>query len=394
MKTLINLTNWFENKEVIDNYIKNSPTIKEINWFDLPESSQLLLMVIPEIIKNVGKSNFITIKKLKKYFNKSQSLNKTIIGIKKYMSGNEVLRVNFPINLNSKNYAKLYSLMVSEGSTHTEFSLHVPEEHFHQMFKDTIKNLISVDFSSDIRVKKNKGFLRSRAPAKIRHLIPCQEHIPLIILKNKDFAREYLNVAFDAEGSAIFDGKHKRYIKLSRYVDITNFVKENLPLQKRIYKTKIKEIYPELFDKIKHRPPKTLLGESILLKEHFGIENKIELEAIKRNKTSLRAGQITARWVLFIYANNVPKFIKEINFISQKKQNKCKEMLKVKTNRPQYSALKLMGKISKNDVFLSKTFIEDMKQLGYTSPSKYIWEYKKKGLIAKIEKGKYKLLIN
>ena len=67
-------------------------------------------------------------------------------------------------------------------------------------------------------------------------------------------------------------------------------------------------------------------------------------------------------------------------------------MLKVRSNKPQYTALKLMNKISKNNIFLSKDFITIMKKQGYVSPFKYIWEYKKKGLIEKVERGKYKLI--
>ena len=147
-----------------------------------------------------------------------------------------------------------------------------------------------------------------------------------------------------------------------------------------------------MFTKIEKYPPKTLLGESILLKKHFNINNTITLEAIKKNKTSLRAGKITARWVLLIYAENVEKFIHKINFISDNKKKKCEEMLKIKTNLSQYSSLKLMKEIAKGNVFLSRDFTNAMKKKGYVSPFKYIWDYKRKGLIEKVSRGRYKII--
>jgi hypothetical protein len=43
MKTPINFTNWYEDEKIMKEYIKNSPKVKKINWFDLPENFHLLL---------------------------------------------------------------------------------------------------------------------------------------------------------------------------------------------------------------------------------------------------------------------------------------------------------------------------------------------------------------
>lgn len=390
MKTISNFTEWYEDEELIENYIKNSPKIKAVDWFDLPAETHFLLKEFPKEVKQIGKSNFVSSRRLKNFYGNDKSLNEKIIGIKKYMRGNKYLEINFPINLKTREYVKLYALMVSEGYTRSEFSIHVPEKYFHDIFKKNIHYLVNSNFANEIRVGLSNGFLRSRAPAKIRHLIPIPKHLPSMILENKEFAREYLRIAFDAEGSAILNEKqHKRYIKLSRYVDITNFVEEKLPLQKRIFTNKIKDKYPALFEKIKYYPPKTLLGEYILLKKYFGINSKLRLEAIKKNKTSFRAGGTTARWVLFIYADNIDVFIKEINFISEEKRKKCELMTKIKANKPQYSTLQFIEKISKNSVVLRKDFISEMKKEGYKSPGCYMHRFEKKGIIKRIGKGKY-----
>lgn len=376
----------------IKEYISNSPRFEKIMWWKISKNIKLKVNNLPNEIKRLG--NFITVKRLKLYNNKEKITNK-IIGIKRSMMGNEMFEIKFPINLIKKEYAQLYALMVSEGSYNTEFSLNVPEDFFHSLFKQCIKNLISKECSNLIKKDYNKDFLRSRAPSIIRKIIPIPDHIPYIILNNKKLARGYLKVAFEAEGSPIFDKKqYKRYIKLSRYNDITCFVsEERLPLKKRIYVGAIKDKYPRLYEKIKNHPPKILEGEQILLKYHFGIDSKIVLEAIRKNKTDLRAGKITARWVLFIYANNINKFINQIGFISKNKLQKQKEMEKIKGNKQQYSTVEIIKKITnKNNNFYAKHFVKEMKRIGYKSPRCYLARFNNKGIIKRLRKGYYRLL--
>ena len=252
--------------------------------------------------------------------------------------------------------------MTSEGSYRTEFSLHVPEEEFHEMFKRCINEILSEDFSEKIKIDSNKGVKRSRAPAKIRKLIPFSNEIPFFIPKNKEFAKEYLKVAFEAEGSLIVNlkGNNKRWIKLSRNTNITHLIDPRiLPLQKRLYLKEIASKFPVGFKKISKKAPRLLKREHQMLKM-FGIENKIKLEAIRKNKVSNRVGEVSARWTLVIYANNINKFIKEIGFTSTNKKNKEKEALSVKARNPQYSALQIIKTITNKKTFYRKEFIKKM----------------------------------
>ncbi|MBU4502140.1 MAG: type IV toxin-antitoxin system AbiEi family antitoxin domain-containing protein, partial [Nanoarchaeota archaeon] len=122
-------------------------------------------------------------------------------------------------------------------------------------------------------------------------------------------------------------------------------------------------------------------------------DSKLQLEAIKRNKTGLRCGKITARWVLLIYANNVNKFIEQVGFISKRKIAITKDMEKIKGNNPQYSTLKIIKLIQdEKGFFCRKDFIKKMKSIGYKSPSCYLWRYHKKGIIRRIRPGYYKVL--
>lgn len=376
----------------ISEYIKSSPKFDRLNWWNLPDTVKLRLTKFPKDIKKLG--NFVTIRRLRE-IKKKKSITKNISHIKKEMTGDKCFRVSFPIFLNNKDYAKLYALMISEGYYKPEFTLHVPEKEFHTLFKKCIENLISKEAVNFVKNSYEKGLLRLRAPAIIRHLIPLPSQIPFVIMNNKNLAREYLRVAFEAEGSPILNKKqYKRYIKLSRYTDITPFVskKEKILSTRRLYLGLLKKKYYKLLEKIKNKPPKILLGEQILLKHHFDINSKLQLEAIRKNNTSFKCGKITARWVLSIYANNIDKFIKEIGFISKRKSQKLKEMKKIKGNNPRYFALDITKKISDKKYFYRKKFIEEMKKLGYKSPSCYLWRYCKNGLIKRVRPGYYKIL--
>ena len=373
-------------------YQTSGSNIKEINWWCLPEEIKLELNEFPFDIKKLG--NFTTIRRLKDS-KQRKKITTNIIAIKKEMMGCKCFKVKFPINLNSKEYAKLYALMISEGSHNTEFSINVPEKEFHALFNESIERIISEEAARHIKVDNNHQIQRSRAPAILRHLIPIPKIIPSVIFSDKELARECLKVSFEAEGSPIFNKKHKRYIKLTRYKDITNLVTSyDLLDTTRIYAGTIKKVQPELWNKIKEYPPETLLGEHLMLKHHFNVDNKLILEAIRKNKTDFRAGKITARWVLLIYANNINKFIKEINFISENKIRKCQEMLKIRANNPQYFSFGIIKSITKHHRFNRKDFVNAMRTLGYKSPGCYLWRYESKKLIKKIGKGNYQLLMD
>lgn len=369
----------------LKDYLKNSSKITEVNWFDLPRNICLQ-------IKNSVKSQ--TINKLIKLHGRNIKLNKDVSGVQ-ISSKKGILKIKFPINLNQREYVKLYALMVSEGSIKTEFSLNVPEKEFHQIFEDNLKKLIS----KEIIIKKdlNNNFERSRAPVIIRYLIPIQDHLPVMLFSNKDFAREYLNIVFEAEGCPIFNlDKHKKYIKLSRNSDISNLFKEDsFPQEERIFINKIKQNCFRGYLQLIKKPDSLILGEHLLLKYWFGINSTLKLESIRINKLGNRKGKVSAKWVLYIYSGeDIEKFNKEIGFISPRKRRMCKEMLdKIPSKRKQYFALEIMKKIQKENIFSAKNFGLEMKKIGYTTPQKFVWDYlKNKKIIEKTERGKYKIL--
>ena len=158
--------------------------------------------------------------------------------------------------------------------------------------------------------------------------------------------------------------------------------------------SQLRKDYPNLSKIIEQNPPLTLLGEHLVLKHYFNIYNIIKPEAIRINKTDYRCGKISTRWALYIYADSVNKFIKEINFISKRKRKITHEMSKIKGYKRQYFALEIMKKIQKNKIIKTLDFVREMKIHGYISPRTYLWRYEKKGIIKRIKKGKYKLLVN
>jgi hypothetical protein len=286
--------------------------------------------------------------------------------------------------------------MISEGSYRTEFSLNVPEKEFHQIFKESLKTLIS----KKILIKKdfNNNHERSRAPTITRYLLPFPNHLPLVLFKNKDFAREYLRIAFESEGGPIFDlSMSKKYIKMSRSNSVANlFPNHNLIEGKRLFVKEIKKYYLKQYELMIRNPDDLILGEHILLKYWFGIDSVLKLESIRLNKLGNRKGKISAKWVLYIYGgDDLEKFRDEIGFLTKNKKKKCDEMLeKIPSRKKQYTALSIMKKIQKGNIFSSKEFNKEMKKLGYVSPQKFIWDYQRnKKIIARIKRGEYRLLV-
>jgi len=247
-----------------------------------------------------------------------------------------------------------------------------------------------VAMSFALRVIILNGCKRSRVPAIARYLVPIPDFIPGFVFENVGFARSYLLVAFEAEGCVIVDlKKSKKYIKLSRYVDVTKFIKQNIPLQKRFYKS---QLPVKLVKKIESLPPPLLLGEYYLLKNVFDINCTLKFEAIRHNKVSNRAGKISARWVLYIYNNNVRMFIEKIGFISENKKKKSFEALTINDGGEKFSVFFIMKKISLEGYFSRKIFVEKMISKGYISPGCFIYRYEKKGLIRRVSRGNYKII--
>ncbi len=382
-----------EVKTTFFEYLDGAPTKKEINYWDLPKNMCIKLSPIPKEVRLRGTS--ITVKRLVSTIGKDKKINKNIKSIL-FLRNSRKLTLKLPLSLNNINFVNLHSLMVSEGSYTSEFRIHVPEKIFHNIFEESLSNIFGKEIKKLIIQKKEKNILRSTAPAVVRNILPMGEHIPRIILKNKEYCRKYIQISFEAEGSPIFMGS-KRYISLKRNTSIDNLVKEKLkyPEEKRIYMGKFSKDYPKLIKQIYTCPPKTLLGEHLILKHYFNIDSVIKPEAIRINKTAYRCGgKIAVRWALYIYANSINRFIKEINFLSKKKKKITSKMAKIKGNNKQYFSLEIMKKIAKDKIIKSSDFVTEMKKLGYVSPRVYISRYEKKGILKKIERGKYKLLID
>ena len=382
----------FSNQPISEEYKRRAPIVAKSNWFDLADGTNILLRKFPDEITPLG--NLVTIKRLKAIFGNNHKLNSKVIGLKPAQN-ESILKIKFPINLVTKDYVKLFALMLSEGSYNTEFSLNVPEEEFHEIFASSLRSLVSKDVK--LRVDKNHGTKRSRAPSVLRYVLPFYEHLPSMLFDNKEFAKEYLRIVFEAEGSPILDSeKSKRYIKLSRNCDVSNFFKENHHIVegKRLFINELRNKYPSHLKKIIKIPHITLLGEHILLKEHFDINSTLKLESIRLNKIDNRCGKISAKWVLYIYAEDINKFIEKIGFLSRSKQEICRNMKNIPSHKPQYFAFRLMKEIQRRNVFLTKDFMGEMKKLGYKTPQKFLWDYSKnKKIIKWISRGKYKILI-
>ena len=239
-------------------------------------------------------------------YGKDLEINKLITFLLNWRNKQHKVNVSFPLSLIKDDYVKLYSLMLSEGSFRNEFKLQVPEKEFHNMFKVSLKNLFG-DMLITKRVYNGVPF--TMAPAKISHLLPIPKHIPKFILENKEFARIYLRIAFEAEGSLHLykhkTGTHRR-IKLSRNIGIDNLVDKKLPYKEgiRVYRGILKKEFPEPLNKITENPCSIILGEFYMLRKHFGVEARIDPEYIRINKTSHRRGKISVKWTLTIHAKN------------------------------------------------------------------------------------------
>ncbi|KPV63049.1 MAG: hypothetical protein AOA65_1519 [Candidatus Bathyarchaeota archaeon BA1] len=116
----------------------------------------------------------------------------------------------------------------------------------------------------------------------------------------------------------------------------------------------------------------------------------MNLECLRINDTD-RLGKITAKWALVIYADFLDRFMDEINFITEKKRRITQEMKKVKGRRSKFFSLTVIDKIEKNNIFMTKDFVIEMRKLGYHSPECYLTRYLKAGIIKRINHGLYKL---
>lgn len=372
-------------------YLENSSNKNIINYIDLPDT---LCLCLKRNYKIKSRGESITVRKLKECNLRIDEVNKLIDSIFNWRFKKYKLKIKFPVRLDNIHYVKLYSLLLSEGNFRNTLSLNVPEDFFHDIFKESLVGLFGEQIKNMFYENKVNGFPITIAPEMLRYLLPIPFHIPRVILNDKEYSRVYLKIAFEAEGSPKINIKsHKKYISLSRNIDITQListnVKNNMEIGQRLYKLQIRNKFPTLYNRLNDFLPETLLGEKLLLEHHFGVVSTIDLECIQRNKTNFRRGEFSAKWRLNIYSDSVDKFINEIGFLSKKKDDICKEMRKIKSQRRKYFALDLMKAISKNRIFEIREFENRMKIFGYITPRKFVWSYCKKGIIKRIKRGVY-----
>ena len=375
-------------------YMSKAPNTKKIHYWDL--HPQLCVGFSSNPVQKINmKGDSITVQRLCRLAGNDPKMERNISFFLMHKSSGRKLRITLPLNLNDISFVNLYALMVSEGSHKTEFRLHVPEKIFHDMFIENLEAIFSNEIKKHVTQKMDKGVMRSNAPRAIRYFLPIPKHIPKLILENKEYCRRYLQIAFEAEGSPIFVG-NKRYISLKRNVDVTPILenKTKYPEYERIYFGQLKRDYNELAMNVEENPPITLLGEHLMLRYYFSIYSIMKPEAIRINETSHRCGKISARWALCIYADSVNKFIQEIGFLSKRKQTIANRMAKIVGRRRRHFALDIMRNIQKNGFFTGYDFSNEMKSYGYVSPRAYIYRYVKSGLIKRIGRSRYRLLVN
>ena len=101
--------------------------------------------------------------------------------------------------------------------------------------------------------------------------------------------------------------------------------------------------------------------------------------AIRNNKTDTRCGKITARWVLFIYANNIDKFIENIGSTidGEEKREKFREVY-IETFEREITK-------QKAKFILQGTLATDIIESGKVGESKMIKTHHNVGLNWKVE---------
>jgi len=367
------------------NYVKISPDIREIHYWNLPD--HLTVDISNFKLRTPSLSvHKPTIKTIKRIIGNNSKLEKKIQKVVNWTLKRFEIHIKLPLKLKNRHYVSLYSLMLSEGDYKNEFRLQVPEKELHQIFVNSLKNLFPRNNFSELYSLNNTSIPRSTASSIFRYFIPIPEIIPKFILLNKNFSKIYLRIAFESEGSVLPDGA----IQLSRSIKLPQRLEMKGGVGKKFFIGRLKKEYPKLYFKLIKYFPVTLLGEYLMLKHNFDIESKLIPESVRINKTNIRRGKYSIKWKLRITSVNKNKFIREIGFITKIKKSKALKVLDLPTRNPKLFSLEVMKKISKDNIFTRKKFVEKMKKL-YKNPQSFIENYERIGLIKRVERGKYKI---
>ncbi|WXG44060.1 MAG: hypothetical protein WED04_08515 [Promethearchaeati archaeon SRVP18_Atabeyarchaeia-1] len=374
-----------------EEYANTAPNVRRTHYWDLGPSILVGFNRLPEGLQS--KTGSISVKKLLGLGGRRKTEDSiSYIPVRGVRQKTRKLRIRLPLNLDNLDYVRIYAVMLSEGSFRTEFRLHVPEEVFHGILSSSLRNLLGKQLLHFMHKTKSRNVPRTRFPSAIRYLLPIPERIPRFILHNKEFCREYLRIAFEAEGSPS-NSKSKRYIHLVRTTDVSDFTRElDISVGQKVTFGQLKRTHPKLANLVLANPPPTLLGEHLVLLHHFKIQSTVAPESIRRNKTSLRRGKISAKWSLNIYSEDLPRFAHEIGFLPRNKNSRVTKMLKVRGRRRKLSSFNQVIKhLQRGGIFLTKDFASKMREMGYKSPSAYLSRYKKRGLIESTEVGVYRI---
>nr|MDO8100628.1 type IV toxin-antitoxin system AbiEi family antitoxin domain-containing protein [Candidatus Njordarchaeota archaeon] len=314
------------------------------------------------------------------------------IALWRYREKTHKLRITLPLDLNNLEYTRIYALMLSEGSFRNEFRLHAPEEVFHRILSSSLGNLLGKHVLRFMHKAKSRHIARTSFPNVARYLFPIPDHIPKFILQNKKFCREYLRIAFEAEGSPV-NTESKRYVRLVRSSNVSDLARRlDVSVGEKVTFGKLKRKYPKIAGTVLDNPPSTLLGEHLMLIHHFNILNKIAPESIRRNKTTFRRDEFSAKWALHIYSEDLEKFGREIGFLSRNKKLRITKMLKVHGRKKKLSSFNnVIRNLQKDGFFCARDFVSEMRTMGYRSPRAYLSRYKQIGLIERIEHGVYRI---
>jgi hypothetical protein len=375
----------------LEEYINTAPNVKRIHYWDLKPSTCVGLSRPPKKLQLTTKT--ISIRRLLS-FGHRREIEGLIryIALWRYREKTRQLRITLPLDLNNLEYTRIYALMLSEGSFRYEFRLHVPEEVFHRILSSSLGNLLGRQVLRFMRKAESRHVARTSFPNVTRYLFPIPDHIPKFILQNKEFCREYLRIAFEAEGSPVNTGS-KRYIRLVRSSNVSDTARRlDVSVGERVTFGQLKREYPKIASAVLDNPPSTLLGEHLMLIHHFDILNRIAPESIRRNKTTFRRGEFSAKWALQLYSEDLEKFAREIGFLSRNKNLRMTRMLKVHGRKRKLSSFNnVISHLQKDGIFCARDFVSEMKAMGYKSPRAYLSRYRQIGLIERIERGVYRI---
>ena len=361
--------NWYDLKDYEIIYL-NGDTIKGLINQGISKAGSLSKLSIKinsgqfyNILKDNEGISIKILKKLVKYIGVDfNSINNKIVEIRK---GNKASIKNpiFPINLQNYNMGYLIGHLMSDGCLYKDNSRKdLIRTKYCNDDKEGIDNFVkslnevfgNVHFNQEIirsciQIRIGNGIVGEsfrRAGVTVGKKYRLNESLPWIVKNgDEDTKRAYLSAVFDDEGCV---GRNKfPYLTLSRNIHVNFSDREKkileehvVPLMnsnsfptghitRRIQIRRLKEVLTkinqvELLGKVLDSKPRLLVDESELLKNDFGINNRVYVMSLQLTTNS----NYSVQSCLLIYSKrDVAKFYNDIGFSLSKKQKKLKEAL-------------------------------------------------------------------